>query len=107
MAAALQTVSELRGDAHAVAVLADMLELGASAPDAHRAAGERARALGIPVVALGSFQAELGGEAASDPDDAARRALALTSPGDWILVKASRGMALERVVEALARVGAG
>jgi UDP-N-acetylmuramyl pentapeptide synthase len=33
--------------------------------------------------------------------DAAARALARTSPGDWILLKASRGMRLERVLEAM------
>jgi len=112
-AAALDTLAELRGDGRAVAVLGDMLELGDEAPAAHREAGRRAAAAGIHVIALGEHAPELLagagelGEAAGDPDAAARAALALTAAGDWILVKASRGMRLERVVEALAKVGGG
>jgi UDP-N-acetylmuramyl pentapeptide synthase len=87
-----------------------MLELGDEAADAHREAGRRAAELGIHVVALGDMKNELAGgagdlgETAGDPNAAARAALALTDDGDWILVKASRGMRLERVVEALAKV---
>jgi len=110
--AALDTLAELREGRRAVAVLGDMLELGDEAPNAHREAGQRAASHGIHVVALGEFRDELAGGAgqlgaiADDPAAAARAALSLTQAGDWILVKASRGMRLERVVEALAKVGA-
>jgi UDP-N-acetylmuramyl pentapeptide synthase len=59
------------------------------------------------VIALGEHGptvAEAAGptaETAADPQAAAARALARTQEGDWILLKASRGMKLERVLDAL------
>ena len=38
---------------------------------------------------------------ASDHADAARRVRAILGPEDWVLVKGSRSMRMERVVEAL------
>jgi murE/murF fusion protein len=115
MTAALATLADLRGARTAVAVLGDMLELGDDAEAAHREAGRQAGALGLVVVVLGDMRnavvagAREGGAtkatAAADPEAAARAALAMTGAGDWILVKASRGMRLERVVDALAKVG--
>jgi MurE/MurF fusion protein len=114
MAAALDTLAErARGqgqDKAALAVVGDMLELGSHAPEAHRAIGERARELGLGVIALGDHAATVvaaaGGaaEPATTPADAAARALARTQPGDWILLKASRGMRLERVLAAMRQV---
>ena len=66
-----------------------------------------ARELGLGVIALGDqAQAVIAAagdqaELATSPAEAASRALARTSPGDWILLKASRGMRLERVLVAL------
>jgi murE/murF fusion protein len=89
----------------AVAVLGDMLELGDHGPAAHREIGELARELHVGVVALGDLAASIaecaGGELAATPAEAAARALARTGPGDWILLKASRGMRLERVLDAI------
>jgi MurE/MurF fusion protein len=109
MAAAITTLAELRGSATAVAVLGDMLELGDHAAAAHVEVGAQLGALMIPVVALGAFRQQLadatGAPAAAwttdDPQVAARQVLATTAPGDWVLIKASRGMRLERVVAAL------
>ncbi|MBC7973358.1 MAG: hypothetical protein H7138_00110, partial [Myxococcales bacterium] len=42
-----------------------------------------------------------GGEHVETPAEAAAHALARTGPGDWILLKASRGMRLERVLDAI------
>jgi UDP-N-acetylmuramyl pentapeptide synthase len=103
MAAALHTLGAHAG--HRLAVLGDMLELGAHAPAAHRGVGELAAQLRVDVIALGehasAVAAAAGGETAPDPAAAAARALARTEPGDWILLKASRGMRLERVLAAM------
>jgi len=111
MAAALRTLAEHAHNQHhgrgatAIAVLGDMLELGSHAPVAHHQIGALARELHIGVVALGELGRAIaeaaGGELASSPADAAAAALARTRPGDWILLKASRGMRLERVLDAL------
>ena len=104
MAAALRT---LAGRPGALAIVGDMLELGDHAPSAHREVGALANALGVTVIALGAHAAAVvdaagaAAETAADPAAAAARALALTTPGDWILLKASRGMRLERVLDEL------
>jgi UDP-N-acetylmuramyl pentapeptide synthase len=112
MAAAIETLMELRGSARAVAVVGDMLELGEHAHAAHTAVGERLGELGVPVIAMGEHKAVVadatGVPALSwttdDPAAAARQVLAMTEPGDWVLVKGSRGMRLERVIDALAEI---
>ena len=102
MAAALRTLAERAKSAPAIAVLGDMLELGAHSVDAHREVGKLAKELGITVIALGEAAKEIGGaEHVATPADAADRALSLTESGGWILLKASRGMKLERVLEAM------
>jgi UDP-N-acetylmuramoyl-tripeptide--D-alanyl-D-alanine ligase len=125
MSAALATLADLCASTQSagVAVLGDMLELGDSAAGAHRDAGALASRLGIAVIALGELGAHMvegaGGQRAADPpratraadpqratraadiESAARAALGRTRPGDWILIKASRGMRLERVVAAM------
>jgi len=117
MAAALRTLAELAGPlsdgrAHAVAVVGDMLELGEHAEAAHAEVGRLAASLDLPVVALGAWKHVVGAAtgrpalawATDDPAIAARQALAQTEPGDWILVKASRGMRLERVIDAMREI---
>jgi len=120
MAAALHTLAEraqsqrpgdARGPSKALAVVGDMLELGNHAPEAHREIGALAKTLGLGVIALGDHAATVvaaagGGDAelATTPVEAAARALARTQPGDWILLKASRGMRLERVLDAIRQV---
>jgi UDP-N-acetylmuramoyl-tripeptide--D-alanyl-D-alanine ligase len=96
-----------------VAILGDMLELGETAADLHRGSG-RALAGRVDVVVgvgplsketvAGAREAGLSEEALAHFDDAAATAEALgeiVRPGDAVLVKASRGIQLERVVDAL------
>ncbi len=95
-----------------VAILGDMLELGAAGPELHRAAGERAAGRADLLVAVGSLAPAFleGARRAGMADSAlvsfadARAALAVASllePEDAVLVKGSRGVRLESVVEAI------
>ncbi|HET8970974.1 MAG TPA: UDP-N-acetylmuramoyl-tripeptide--D-alanyl-D-alanine ligase [Candidatus Nanopelagicales bacterium] len=119
MRAALDTVGAVVADRAGVgavgwAVLGDMLELGGSAAAEHRSLGGYAVRHGLTrVIAIGSFADEVvagaraGGTAvsavsATDSDDAVRRVLADLAPGDVVLVKASRGLALDTVAAAIA-----
>jgi murE/murF fusion protein len=109
MRVALAAVDELARThcGRALAVLGDMLELGDEAAAAHAELGAAAAALGVAVIALGEHAPALAGvhgAVAPDPDAAAATVLDRAAPGDWILVKASRGMRLERVVEAMRRL---
>jgi UDP-N-acetylmuramoyl-tripeptide--D-alanyl-D-alanine ligase len=116
--AALAALS-LAGPRRRVAILGDMLELGPTGPELHRAAGARAARSADLLVAVGSLaQGFLEGargvgmaESAlrSFKDAAAATAVVdLLGPGDAVLVKGSRGVRLESVVAAIeARFGLG
>ena len=91
-----------------IAVLGDMLELGADAPRLHREIGEHAAAEGVELLITVGPLAErmrdgFGGEAYSVPDAAAvvEQLGGLLQAGDAVLVKGSRGVGLERVVASL------
>lgn len=91
-----------------VAVLGEMLELGADARERHVEVGEAARAAGIDLVlavgpgASGVAQGAAGvGESVADVTAAVERLQTWLEPGDVVLVKASRGARLERVAAAL------
>ena len=114
MEAALATLAGLRaGDSgRAIAVLGDMLELGAFEEEAHRGVGRGARGR-VDVAAffgprsLHSFE-EFSSSAFSSSSAHFTEIEPLLAwlrprlaPGDVLLVKGSRGMKLERVVDAL------
>jgi UDP-N-acetylmuramoyl-tripeptide--D-alanyl-D-alanine ligase len=93
-----------------VAVLGDMLELGAGAEEAHREIGAYAASSAVDVlVAVGplstAMASSFGREShvTADAAEAASLVPSLVRPGDVVLVKASRGIGLETVAEALAR----
>jgi len=94
-----------------VAVLGDMLELGEHDEHRyHRELGEQAQAAGVALLitvgerAAWAAESFAGGEHVAAPDAPAAAELLRTRlmPGDTVLVKGSRGVALERVAEALA-----
>jgi UDP-N-acetylmuramoyl-tripeptide--D-alanyl-D-alanine ligase len=117
---ALRTAAELaRGvGGRAIAVLGDMRELGAESARLHEEVGAAAIAAGIAVLVCCGEQmrtaahsaltaATTGGlsgvriERVADADEVIGLLRDLIEPGDVVLVKGSRAMALDRVVAAL------
>ena len=93
-----------------VAILGDMRELGATAPALHQEIGRYAMQLGIDaLLAVGKLGQQYVAGAADDraqwhPDHAAaiEAALILLEPGDVVLVKGSRALRMEEIVQGLA-----
>jgi UDP-N-acetylmuramoyl-tripeptide--D-alanyl-D-alanine ligase len=114
MAAAIQTLAQLAGTARSVLVAGDMLELGEQAANLHREIGVLAARVGITrLYATGQHAASVcqgAGEAAAgeiecmncdDKTQIAEKLRRWLRPGDWVLVKGSRGMKMETVVDGL------
>ncbi|MDA0334004.1 MAG: Mur ligase family protein [bacterium] len=111
--AALDLMAEISADGRRIAVLGDMLELGFQAPALHaeigRYAAERADiVLGTGPLSVNTVRGaqEAGmnsgrAEHFDNRDSLTRQLKNLVRSGDIVLVKASRGMALEQVVAAL------
>jgi UDP-N-acetylmuramyl pentapeptide synthase len=104
----LAAVADRRGAQRVVAVLGDMRELGPAAAGFHREAGAQAAAAGVELlVAVGDHARDYlrgfggPGEQAPDAESAAALAARLVRTGDVVLVKASRGVGLERVTAEL------
>ncbi len=121
MRAALTTFCQQEGKKR-MAVLGDMLELGPASAEAHREVGSYAAGLGLDYLALfGGFAAETAMGARTAGMDSLRVRIfqeksgivdwieellagSQLQTGDWLLVKGSRGMRLETVVEQLVTV---
>ena len=122
MSAALDTLADMTCSSRRIAVLGDMGELGGLSEELHAGIGERAAQLCAAgrldaLVCVGTLASHIaeGARCGGMPDgavrffDTAEEALShLTGelacgPGDVVLVKASRFMALERIVEGLVR----
>lgn len=110
--AALATAAARRRRGRLVVVLGDMLELGAIADEAHREVGRQVAALPADALVGIGPRARLAVEAArgaglgeahavDDFEAAVAHLLKHLCAGDVVLVKGSRGMRLERVVDAL------
>jgi UDP-N-acetylmuramoyl-tripeptide--D-alanyl-D-alanine ligase len=115
MRVALESLAKLKGGSRGIAVLGDMGELGDAALEAHRATGRRVAELGLDhLFALGQFAAALAEAAVAagmarervhvggSHEQVASEVRELLQGNDWVLVKGSRSMKMERVVEALA-----
>lgn len=107
---ALESAAELPASRR-WAVLGDMLELGPDEKMFHAEAGREAAERGFaPVAAVGGLAVALADGAAragvsshafAEASEAARWAASEVRPGDLVLVKGSRGVGLEVVIEAL------
>jgi len=109
--AALNLLADL--DGRRIAVMGDMLELGAAEKASHQLVGRRALAVADVLVAVGKLGRIIGETAlgegmapdkvlfAEGVDDAAAILLPLIQTGDVILVKGSRGARLDRLVTQL------
>ena len=112
---ALDVVASATGSARKVAVLGEMLELGDHSVGLHRECGVAAHAAGLDFLiavggpaaaALAAAAVDAGMPAASvshvaSSGEAAALALERVRPGDLVLVKGSRGIGTDAVVERL------
>jgi UDP-N-acetylmuramoyl-tripeptide--D-alanyl-D-alanine ligase len=116
MTAMLQALSATETGGRRIAVLGEMLELGASALALHEGCGRQAAIAGVDLlVAVGGPAADglvSGALAAGMAEDGTRRfpdaasacepVMALVDAGDLVLVKGSRGTRMDLIVDALA-----
>jgi len=118
MRAALEWFGAMRRSGRRALVLGDMLELGAASPEFHREIGGLTLDTDPALVVLVGEEMRAGFEEASrrSPNDKRLRHVALSSEaarllvdwvveGDAVLVKGSRGVRMERVVQALRERG--
>jgi len=112
---ALQTMKTASGSARKIAVLGEMLELGAHSTRLHEECGALAAAVGLDLlIAVGGPPARALADAAvrtgmpeasvayvATSAEAAELAAGRTRPGDLVLVKGSRGIGTDVVVDRL------
>jgi UDP-N-acetylmuramoyl-tripeptide--D-alanyl-D-alanine ligase len=117
MAAALEFLGEIKGESRGVAILGDMFELGRDEKRYHLELGERAAATGLDLLVCAGRLGALIAEGAMRAGMAEKRIRVFPDVDSlikWrgfremfcaentaltILVKGSRGMAMERVVK--------
>lgn len=110
MEASLKTLADLPCNGIKIAVLGDMLELGDISDDAHRKTGVLAGTLGLDILLCCGEKMKLAAETAAeagvtcvrhfeDKMEIADYLRECAHAGDMVLFKASRGMALEDIME--------
>jgi UDP-N-acetylmuramoyl-tripeptide--D-alanyl-D-alanine ligase len=106
---------DAKGFGRRVVVTGEMLELGAQGPELHRQCGREIAAMGVDVLigvrglaselVAGAIETSAGVAKLTSfcetPEEAADMLIAGALPGDLILVKGSRGVRMEKVVERL------
>ena len=108
MAASILELARLAGGCRSFAVLGDMLELGDFSAAAHEGiAGLLSEHKIRCFIGVGNFMSRavssFGGDGirCETPDDAGARLAGLVRPGDVVLIKGSRGMKMEKVMEVI------
>ncbi|MBW2620222.1 MAG: UDP-N-acetylmuramoyl-L-alanyl-D-glutamate--2,6-diaminopimelate ligase [Deltaproteobacteria bacterium] len=113
MKAAINTLMSLKGNNRGILVAGDMLELGEHAESMHRNIGRIAAGSDIAKLYVTGQFAQTVAMGAMDEDmdsrdiftDTKEKILEdikdRTGPGDWVLVKGSRGMTMETIVQGL------
>lgn len=112
MKAALSTLRSVKGEGRAIAVLADMLELGSYSQKAHEDVGRMVGeshtdvliAWGVEAVHIAQAARQAGVKEVhyfTEKQSAAQKLCELAQEGDTILFKGSRGMRLEEMIERL------
>ncbi len=114
MELALRILAEMKGKGRAIAVLGDMLEMGDFSVEAHQQIGEKVGELSIdfllalgeeaPVLVESAIRHGLDSERArvvESHSEAISILKGMMGKGDWILVKGSRRMGMEKIVEGL------
>lgn len=115
VAEALKALEDLRGAGRSVAVLGDMLELGEQSQILHESIGEIAAKSGLdrlllkgdfaPAVAAGAAREGMPADAVrffQDDGEAVDFLKTYLRDGDWVLVKGSRRMKMEQIVQGTA-----
>ena len=108
----LVSLSKEKGNARRIALLGDMLELGDTSASLHEGVGKHADTCGLDLIlTLGdlSYNIALGAKNTkvisvrdrNDTESAANALLSELKTGDILLVKASRGVKAEKVIELL------
>jgi murE/murF fusion protein len=110
-AQALKTLKAVSRGHECIAVLADMLELGEHSEQLHYMIGKKVAGLGISRLFVHGEQSEIIARAAVDngmeksrvfhgtKDEIAEKLVQISKNKTWILVKGSRGMAMETVID--------
>ena len=105
---AVRAMAEAKGFKRRLVVAGEMLELGEQGAELHRQCGREIAAMNIDrLIGVRGLAKELvqGAESIAtfceSPEEAAEKLIAETLPGDLVLVKGSRGVRTERVIEQL------
>jgi UDP-N-acetylmuramoyl-tripeptide--D-alanyl-D-alanine ligase len=107
MRAALEHLNALAAGRRRVAVLGEMAELGNYAEEGHAEVARAVREIGVDVlVSVGERARAYGGRTVADADEAIAVLREELRPGDCVLVKGARALALERVADAVTAVAA-
>ncbi|MBN1475330.1 UDP-N-acetylmuramoyl-tripeptide--D-alanyl-D-alanine ligase [Candidatus Sumerlaeota bacterium] len=112
MAEALSALGEIRAEGKKIAVLGDMFELGKGSAAAHRRMGRAVLAAGVDHLVTFGKEARRIAEGAKgvdsrhfdSPQACAAHIQRMLRAGDVVLIKGSRAMAMERILDSLREV---